>query len=397
VADKHFPTTAWTAVEQAASDQKALNALLKRYWTPLWNHLVATRRLSESEADDVLQEFLTSRVLEKQLLAQAERGRGRFRWFLCTSLNNFLKDRRRAAAAQKAAPDRARGIEAGDDPVSPGEEAGAEFEASWGLSVLAHAVRRMEAECQACGRADLWTAFQARAGRIMQRQEPVSYAVLVEMLGARDEKQAANTWATAQAKFQRVLQQSLKEFGADNPREELIDLKAAVVACGPELFDKLRMQLWSEIPAMSADSDEDRRLGVDAVVGIWTNDELAETACDERWRSLLQISVAPAAAGDVSGTILSVLEDEAPPVVLLERIKDFSKDLRGGASEESAGEVATVLYYLSIAIGLTKAKQLITEQDLSALKQGFLWAAGRPWLDVQFKARLTEAANVKHA
>jgi DNA-directed RNA polymerase specialized sigma24 family protein len=392
-----FSTTAWTLVEQASKDRKALDKLLQRYRPPLWRHLVHTKRLSESEADDVIQEFLTSRVLERELLSQAKRGRGKFRWFLITALNNFLTDRRRSQASRKAAPDRAHAFGPEQEPVLSDAGVDIEFEASWALTVLADAVRRMEAECRSADRSDLWIAFQARACRIMQGQEPLPYSALAESLRARDEKQAANTWGTAQVKFQRILKQVLAEFGAEDVVEELGDLKTAIAACGNELLETLHAELWSEFPAMSAESADGGPLNVDALAGLWDAKEAPGLSKEEQWKSLLQTSI-PAISADQAGqTILSLLEDANPPSDLLERIKDFAKDLRGAAQHDTTAEAATALYYLSIAVGLLKAKRLITDQDRSALERGFNWARGRHWVDARSKATLTEASDAKPA
>src|SRR4029079_18662508 len=121
-------------------------------------------------------------------------------------------------------------------------------------TVLADAVRRMEAECRSADRSDLWIAFQGRACRIMRGQDPLPYSALAASLHARDEKQAANTWGTAQVKFQRILKQVLTEFGAEDVGDELGDLKTAIAACGNELLERLHTELWSEFPAMSAES-----------------------------------------------------------------------------------------------------------------------------------------------
>jgi DNA-directed RNA polymerase specialized sigma24 family protein len=390
----YFSTTAWTLVEQASKDRTALNTLLKRYWPPLWRHLVRTQKLSESEADDVLQEFLTSRVLEKELLSQAKRGRGKFRWFLVTALNNFLTDRRRAQASQKAAPDRAQAMGPEHEPALSDAGIDIAFEASWALTVLAEAVRRMEAECRSGDRLDLWTAFQGRACRIMQGQEPLPYAALAELLNARDEKQAANAWATAQVKFQRILQQVLSEFGGEDSVEELRDLKAAIAACGNELLETLREELWSEFPAISGDTAQGKPIGIDAMAGLWNSDAESEVSREDQWKQLLETPVLPLVAGEASKTIFVALEEPSPPAALLERIKDFAKDKRGSARQNAAAEAATALYYVSIAVGLVKAKQNISDQDQAALHRGFAWTKGRPWVDERSKAWLAKAMEI---
>ncbi|MEI2724004.1 MAG: hypothetical protein V9H26_10840 [Verrucomicrobiota bacterium] len=126
-----------------------LDKLLRRYWRPLWVHLIYTKRFSESEADDVVQEFITSRILERDLLARVDRHKGKFRSFLLKSLDRFVIDRHRSQNAAKAAPTHAASFAEGFDQADDQPCPDAAYEAGWAMSVLAEAIRRMEAECLA--------------------------------------------------------------------------------------------------------------------------------------------------------------------------------------------------------------------------------------------------------
>ena len=117
-----FSATAWTIVEQAVHDRSALDKLLRRYWRPLWVHLIYTKRFSESEADDVVQEFITSRILERDLLARVDRHKGKFRSFLLKSLDRFVIDRHRSQNAAKAAPTHAASFAEGFDQAQVAAE-----------------------------------------------------------------------------------------------------------------------------------------------------------------------------------------------------------------------------------------------------------------------------------
>lgn len=68
-------------------------------------------------ADDLLQEFVVSKVLEQGLVARAKADRGKFRTFLLTSLRNFVYDDARAARAKKrSAVSGASGVDESFDP-----------------------------------------------------------------------------------------------------------------------------------------------------------------------------------------------------------------------------------------------------------------------------------------
>jgi hypothetical protein len=102
-----FPLTRWSLVGRAAGAggdmrvRAAVNELVVRYLPALRAHLVLTRRLSPDDADDLLQNFMASKVLEQNLFSRADEAQGKFRTFLLAALGNYLIDHVRAAQAKK--------------------------------------------------------------------------------------------------------------------------------------------------------------------------------------------------------------------------------------------------------------------------------------------------------
>src|SRR5207249_4411965 len=99
-----FTTTHWSvvlsAVDRASPDSEAaLARLCQTYWYPLYAY-VRRRGNSPEDAQDLTQSFFAS-LLEKKYLERADRGRGRFRTFLLSSLENFLHNEKDRASAQK--------------------------------------------------------------------------------------------------------------------------------------------------------------------------------------------------------------------------------------------------------------------------------------------------------
>src|SRR4051794_40728709 len=89
-----FPSTHWTLVGHAGKSsgelkRQALGTLLTRYMGPLRSHLVQRQRLARDRADDYLQGFLVSQVMERDLIARAEQEKGRFRSFLLIALDRY--------------------------------------------------------------------------------------------------------------------------------------------------------------------------------------------------------------------------------------------------------------------------------------------------------------------
>jgi RNA polymerase sigma factor (sigma-70 family) len=99
-----FATTQWSVVLAAghrgsAEAAAALERLCSLYWVPLFA-FVRRQGHSVEEAEDLTQAFFT-RLIEKEVLSEADRSRGRFRTFLLTSCQNFLANERDRTFAAK--------------------------------------------------------------------------------------------------------------------------------------------------------------------------------------------------------------------------------------------------------------------------------------------------------
>jgi RNA polymerase sigma factor (sigma-70 family) len=87
-----FATTRWTVVLQAGgptseASAQALEHLCRTYWYPLYSY---ARRcgVSPHDAEDLTQSFF-AHLLEKGVVARADRERGRFRTFLLTTFRHY--------------------------------------------------------------------------------------------------------------------------------------------------------------------------------------------------------------------------------------------------------------------------------------------------------------------
>ncbi|HKI16291.1 MAG TPA: hypothetical protein VKA15_00345 [Isosphaeraceae bacterium] len=94
----HFPTTHWSRViavggRAAPEARAALAELCEAYWYPIY---VLIRRQGHPPDDscDLAQDYFT-RLLEKGVIAAADRSKGRFRAFLRTDCQHFLIDQHR--------------------------------------------------------------------------------------------------------------------------------------------------------------------------------------------------------------------------------------------------------------------------------------------------------------
>jgi len=228
-----FPSTHWSLVGRAgqASDipaqRAALTDLLHRYEPALRSYLEHARRLSPADADDVLQGFITDKILDAEIIRHADRQRGKFRSFLLTALQHFMVDQHRRNHTQR------RGATVPDETLNntaaaTAPEPLAAFDIAWAREVLRHALAQMQHTCETSNRHDVWHVFDARILRpILQNQPPAATSDLVTALNLADATQVANLLVTAKRMFGRHLRQVIGEYERDEASidEELLTLR----------------------------------------------------------------------------------------------------------------------------------------------------------------------------
>jgi RNA polymerase sigma-70 factor (ECF subfamily) len=145
-----FPTTSWNLVQSSRSVE-ALDRLIKIYWKPLY-FFVRQKGYNNETSKDVVQSFLTT-LMERDAFSKADPGRGRFRSFLLSSLNNFLKDCAKAETALKrggARPTLSLDFAAGETEftveVARGETPEEVLNKAWARSLWKHALGELKGE-----------------------------------------------------------------------------------------------------------------------------------------------------------------------------------------------------------------------------------------------------------
>lgn len=166
-----FASTRWSIVltaRQGCADPTARDAmgeLARTYWFPLYA-FVRRRGHNATEAEDLIQGFFT-RLIEKDVLSQTDRSKGRFRSFLLASLQNYLSNEQDKTRAQK------RGGPGGIlslDNLSAETRYAAEpadrltperlFEKRWALAVLEQVLQALETEYHSRGQGETFTALK---------------------------------------------------------------------------------------------------------------------------------------------------------------------------------------------------------------------------------------------
>lgn len=141
-----FQTTLWTRIADAGrGDPAALEAVVGQYREPVSRYLRARGHTAE-DAEDLTQEVLL-RLCSHEVLAHADRTRGRFRSFLLGVARNVERDvakhdhaLRRGGGLNRARLSEVGEVAAADDPAE------AEFDRAWGDHVLRRALAALEQE-----------------------------------------------------------------------------------------------------------------------------------------------------------------------------------------------------------------------------------------------------------
>jgi RNA polymerase sigma-70 factor (ECF subfamily) len=165
--------------------QPALARLCQTYWFPIYA-FIRKRGHSPEEAQDLTQQFFAN-FLDKNYVARAARERGRFRVFLMSSVQNFLRNEHDRSQAQKrgggyqwlsldqtSAEDRylVELVEESDPAKT--------FEQRWAATLLETVLARLRLEYVESGRSSLFDALQAH---FWGDAESIPYPRLGEQFG----------------------------------------------------------------------------------------------------------------------------------------------------------------------------------------------------------------------
>lgn len=79
-------------------------------------------------------------------------------------------------------------------------------------------------------------------------------------------------------------------------------------------------------------------------------------------------------------TFAELLHHPAPALELLDQVKQLAKAHRASADPVLPPEVATVLYYTTLAVALARHGQRLSQLDPATLRDGFTWTLALEWL-----------------
>ena len=236
-----FPTTQWSLINRVQVEcdklhRPALGEIIRRYMPALRLHLRADRRVDPHDAEELLQGFLASKLISQDILAQADRGKGRLRSFLLVSLHRYMIAEMRKRSAVKRCDRNVAPIDDYSDVPDASSEPSARFHRAWARQVLAEATERMKAECESAGRPEVWAIFDARVLAPAEgRADAASYDQLVSQFSLASPAQASNLLVTAKRTFTRTLREVVGQYVDDESEidQEIRELRDALRGHGP--------------------------------------------------------------------------------------------------------------------------------------------------------------------
>lgn len=227
-----FPSTRWTFLLRAKTvgegEKEALERLIETYWRPVYWHIRYQWHKPVEDAKDLTQEYFAT-FLEKGYLQSYERERGRFRTFVKVSLDNFLRNRYRAAGRKvRGGHVKHLSLDVKDEPLP--EVASSElrpeevFDRNWASVVLRTALERLREHYEKSGKPNYYLVL---VGYEMPEGEKPTYEALAERLGITV-FDVRNYLHAARTTFRSVLRQVVGETveKAGDVDDELDRLKA---------------------------------------------------------------------------------------------------------------------------------------------------------------------------
>ena len=230
-----LPTTDWSLVAHAGlpveqTGLESLNELLSRYRPALKAHLVLKKKFPPAQADDLIQGFLSTKVLDEGLVSRADPRKGKFRTILLTALDNYVISVIRHDAAKKRSPEQGFvSLDDSADQFGAVEPPPDPFDVAWANEIIMEALRRVKAECTASGRSAYWSVFESRVvAPTVDGIQPLSYEQVVARFGFRSPTEASNALVTAKRMFVRALRVVVAEYAKDEDGvdKEIEDLRA---------------------------------------------------------------------------------------------------------------------------------------------------------------------------
>jgi RNA polymerase sigma-70 factor (ECF subfamily) len=217
-----FPTTRWSLILEAGDRagpeaRDALATLCTAYWYPIYA-LIRRKGQDPEDAQDLTQAYF-ARLLERGVIAAADRRKGRFRTFLRTDCQHFLIDQYRRNRARDAGvvPISIDSRDAeGRYQIEPADGMTPErlFDRAWAMTLLDRVLGLLASEYAAKGRSEVFDRLKII---LTQGKGAVPAATLATQLGMTEE--AVHVAVNRLKKRYRALLQGQIATTLDDPSE----------------------------------------------------------------------------------------------------------------------------------------------------------------------------------
>lgn len=219
---ERFHTTCWTKIADIKTsdehkEQLIINELLALYWKPVYCYLRHKGNNNEA-AKDLTQGFFYEVVIGRSLIQQADKAKGKFRTFLLTALDRYVRDVHKKETAGKRMPmEKVFSLEEFDIPeISaniPDLTAEQGFHYAWITDLLDQVFSEVEQECLNTQKEIHWKVFSARVlDPIINSKKASSLSDICAKLGIDNESSALNMVITVKRRLRKALERKLAKL-----------------------------------------------------------------------------------------------------------------------------------------------------------------------------------------
>ena len=404
-----FDSTRWSLIKVAGGDEgsqrrTALENLLASYMPVLHTYLVYRRRINPHQAEDLLHDFVTEKILQGNLLNRADHSKGRFRSLLITSLNHFLVDRYRHARATDAL---ATGVKSLDDlgsadPDYPLKRDVDVFKSIWAQTVLVGALSDLKDSCADGDKKRIWSLFEERLlAPLLWGEAATPYEDLVDRLGFDSAAQASNAFITAKRHFRRALLTRLQLYVTEEGAldGEVRELKKILTST-----DQTELGL----PGMLSFSARQLDLAaIQRLAGLlnwnedehspWSQEQLTalfehqlKTPLSKQFAEIsprLAAALPPLTSGQDKPitTLEDLLKHPSPPIEVLRAVKDWATHSMRSKNDKTPPQIAPIVYLTAVAVALVRCDERISSSGDTDLEATFRQALEATWAGDQIR------------
>ncbi len=402
-----------TTAEDAATRATSLRRLCEQYTAPLVAYLHVSRRIPLEDAEDLVNEFWTQKLLvpsahenivAKYFQSSAYGPTRGFRKFIFRSVANFQLDH--VKKIQRRGKTLSLEQLEGWQPTSDGL-VDPEFDRIWARHILGQVVDIARGECELKGQQDMWRLFVACISQPLNNTQR-SMSELAVLHGFDNAKQASAALITVSRKFDRLLKSLVANYlpGQETTEEnealiaEVNDLREILSRPGVVNVESLGLLENPGEPAQMNRGETDGNL----TCLNFSHNRISHSDLTSLWQALLEqrlLDWLPEFSGPIAVDWHSLRFGDLanwanPHLELLRMVHQYSKR-QGTSSQETAFEFVrlpkeffSVIYLTAIAVSYLQFCTHLSKASRSQLVEWVDAAALFPWLDSRTRELLVD-------